>query len=246
VGIFSSIGNAIASNPQLVGTAIDAGTAAYGAYSSAQSAQEAADTVGAANERAAAQRRQAAEDARRAYQEAAQRGISALRGGYEQQREYIDPTIGPAPGELSPSQEIAMQDTRDDLREQLSASGLRGSGRATARVYGDTMGRQRARFYDQNLQNYTEGRRALGSTYASEGADVANIETGTGARGASTYSAAGRDVAGMTQQTGQEQAAAGYAGDQAVQRGIGQLGSIIADEVARSSKSNQRDAYGGY
>jgi hypothetical protein len=246
VGIFSSIGSFIGNNSDLIASGIDAATTAYGAYSQQQAAGEAADRVAAANRQASQERRAAAEDAREAYREAAQRGIGALERGYEQQREYIQPTVGPAPGSYSPSQELAMQDTREDLGEQLAAGGLRGSGEAMSRVYGDTMGRMRANFYDQNLGRYNEGRRALGSTYASEGADVANIETGTGARGASTYSAAGRDVAGMTQQTGQEQAAAQYAGDQAMQRGIGQLGSIIADEISRGSKANQRNAYGGY
>jgi hypothetical protein len=243
VGIFSSIGSFVGNNADLISSGIDAATTAYGAYASGQAAESAADRVAAGNRRAAETSRQAAEEARQAYREAAERGIGALRGGYEQQRQYIQPTIGPAPGELSPSQEITMQDTRDDLREQLSASGLRGSGRATARVYGDTMGRQRARFHDQNLQNYTEGRRALGSTYASQGADEANIETGTGARGASTYTTAGRQVSGLQQSTGQEQAAAQYAGDQAMQRGIGQLGSIIADEVSRASKDRNSYLY---
>lgn len=210
-----------------------------------------------ANERAAEIAAEQAELARQEFRASAQRGIQAIRAGqgeFDARMAQMPTREITGPNELTPGQRIAMEDTRRGAQEMLAASGLRGAGRAVTAAINDVEGRQRARFYDVN-QARTDDElqrrqrlQELGARNAQAvGGDIANTEIGAGTRSGQTFrdlgsqqsrlqTATGQAQGAASQQAGAIQANAGTANANLWGQTIGNISSIVADELSQQRK----------
>jgi hypothetical protein len=98
--------------------------------------KSAASTAANAQTQSAQMQIEANERARKEFQEAAQRGIGAIRAGTGNYAATINPLLTPNPVQLpmhrglTPNQQIGRQDLLRQGQATLAASGLRGAGRA--------------------------------------------------------------------------------------------------------------------
>lgn len=203
-------------------------------------------------------------------QEAAgQRGIAAIRAGTQGYADTIAPLLVerpislPAYRGLTEAQQIGRADIRRNSLATLSASGLRGAGRAGVATVMDADRRYVANAVDQNdnrriaaaqaaRASADNARSGLASARAQEGGAIANTEIGQGNRMAETGLQGARTAADLTGTIGgvNSQAALSQgqisAGSDIANAGLwgdalGTLGSVIAG-YGKSANSDRYSA----
>lgn len=195
----------------IIGSSANSSAARAQANASAQAAQLQADALLNAQQMNLVASREAMDR-----QEAAgQRGIAAIRAGTQGYADTIAPLLVERPIALPTYRGLtaAQQIGRDDLQRNalavLSASGLRGAGRAGVATVMDADRRYVANAVDQNdnrriaaaqaaRTSADNARSGLASVRAQEGGSIANTEIGQGNRMAETGLQGARTVADLT------------------------------------------------
>lgn len=119
---------------------------------------------------------------------AIQAGNAAAQGRYDDLLELSRPgteslreILGRDPYILTPGQEISLDDVRRDAGAALSATGLRGAGRATTEAIKQTSSGFRAASIDTNLSRQDSAAAKLSGLDASVTGASAGLDTNTGA-----------------------------------------------------------------
>jgi len=122
---------------------------------------------------------------------------------------------------LTPQQEMAVDDSRQEALNALKGSSLRGSARTTSAVVADTDKRVRNAFMDQNQNRADNAALGLSGQYFSAGRDVSKGLVDTG------------DIA-----------AANTLGQGALRgQAIGDIGALIADQVKDNMQKERDSSY---
>ena len=138
--------------------------------------------VANANQRAADIAAQTRGQNTQALQESAQRaaGMLAPMAGQQQTgTAYLRQVMARSPYELSPQQQIQVQDARR-LSTEMAPSSLRGSGRFVTAASNDVANRTRGGLIAQNQQRSDAAAQSLGNQGAAATTGMANITAGVG------------------------------------------------------------------
>lgn len=131
---------------------------------------------------------------------------------------------------LTPQQELAVADSREQALNALKGSSLRGSARATSAVISDTDKRVRGGFMDANQNRADSAATGLSSQYFGAGNNMASNST-----------AAGGVISQGLVNTGNIQGANSIGQGALTGQAIGDIGAIIAD-AAKSRVKEERDS----
>lgn len=131
---------------------------------------------------------------------------------------------------LTPEQELAVADSRDQALNTLKGSSLRGSAKATSAIVADTDNRTRSNFMSQNQQRADSAAQGLAGQYFGAGTNIANNASQTG-----------NAISQGLLDTGTIQASNTIG--QGALRGqtIGDVGAIIADSL-KGDMTKERDS----
>lgn len=166
---------------------------------------------------------------------AAENALSEGSSGFEQKLSpyttagnealgYLQQVMGIDPNQLTPEQRIQMDDYTRELMANLSASGLRGAGRAGVAAVGDSQGRLRAQLFKQNQDRADHAAELLNqqgygaTTNVANNLntlkkDIADLRYKTGTSKASTGLDLNKAIASAAYGAGQDVAGKMYAGD---------------------------------
>lgn len=167
-----------------------------------------------------------------AAQEAAARGVAAIREGAAGAEELLQPMIGGYRlNGLSASDQIGLDDMERQMTRRFAASGLRGAGAAGHAILEDQRRRFLAEASDRNLRRADAARSNLASIRANTGSAIGSTEVG-----------AGSQIVPILQGQGYTQAA--LASDTGSMWGnvLGSVGAVLADAAKRR---DQPGSYGG-
>lgn len=120
---------------------------------------------------------------------------------------------------LTPYQKLQMDDARRQTLNAMSASGLRGSGRATVAAVRNVEENMRGSFMNANQQRADNAATGLTNQYFNTGNSASNLALNSGSIGA-----------------GQSTASASIRG-----QAIGDIGAVIADELRQRSRPTSQD-----
>lgn len=228
----------------LAPTVLEVGGGIAGGLLGSDANEKAAKQAAEAQIQAAELNLQAGREARAAYEEAAKRGIGAITAGGTAMRAGLAPlAIRAGPGEMTPQQRIMLEDLMRGGVARLASGGLRGAGRAGQAVLNDLAQRTQASFYDINQQNKDRYRSEIARSYAGEGADIAGIETGTGARSGAAITGAAAAAAPYYAGAGETRANATTANADMWGSTIGGISSIIARDLADRDRYARPNPY---
>lgn len=178
---------------------------------------------------------------------AGERGIDAIREGTGQAVGTLAPVAaqyGPAvanlnriavadPYNFTPSQQILLDDTANDVRASLAASGLRGAGRSGVAVFNDVMNRQRARLHEENQARSDNALSTLTNIGTTGIRDVAGLQAGQGSNIAATETGVGTGVAGSLSRGGSTSANILSGSGDVVGSSLSRAGATTADAARR-------------
>jgi hypothetical protein len=99
------------------------------------------------------------------------------------------------PSVLTPAQQLSLDDTIRIGRNNLSAGGLRGAGRAGQAVLNDAVRRTKADAFTTNQARSDQAVNTLAARGANARSSAANIETGTSGANAGNIINTGNDIA---------------------------------------------------
>lgn len=207
-------------------TLITAGATIYGAKQAS-----------ASNDRAAQQATQASKAATTAQVE----GLNAARQELAVNRQAASPGLlatqeviarGAA---LTPQQQQAVEDSRQQALNSIKGSSLRGSARATSAIVSDTDTRVRNAFMDQNQARADNAAQNLSTQYFGAGNSIANTAAQKGSAISQGLVDAGNIAASNTLGQGTLRGQA-----------IGDVGSVIADQIKSSMQEKRDSSYGKY
>ena len=205
------------------GGLIQAGVALGGAALNAYQNEEAADAITEAARLEAGAIAGANADAARRFDE-----IRAVSGPA---LDVLRAQMNQNPEELTPSQALALEDSRRITEGTLAASGLRGAGRATQALVTDADNRFRARAFEANRARSDIAARTLAAQGLSASTNQAGLISETGRAAGSAFETAG--VA---------DAARGLATGASISDAMGAIGSVIADDVKRRGRARRNKA----
>ena len=212
-----------------------------------------ANAASSGQDRALAAQLQAQKEARDIMLQRSDRGLADIDAGLAAYRATVAPMMTPRPvvsplyRGMTDNQKIGLEDLRRSGLAAISASGLRGAGRAGIGSIMDQERRYRAAAIDRNeADTLGELRRAQGvsddtrqrlaSAELQTGGAKANTNILTGNNLASSYQAGGNAAATAAQTAGNINANSGMASAKLVGDTVGNLGAIYAD--------NRRNAAG--
>lgn len=224
---------------------LKAGATLGGALLGANANESATDARISASERGLDKQLEFAREGRDEMRAATQRGLGAITAGTQR---YADvtaplrverPVVLPTYRGLTTQQQIGLEDLRRDDNARLSATGMRGAGRAGVASVMDRDRRFMAGARAQNDQDTLAARRAargsadaaisnLGQVYAQEGGAKANIEIGQGNTLGQSLRADGSAVGQTYRDIGAAQAASDMGVGQIYQSAVNTLGGILA------------------
>lgn len=133
---------------------------------------------------------------------------------------------------LTPQQEMAVADSRDQALNALKGSSLRGSARATSAIVSDTDQRVRNAFMDQNQNRADSAATGLASQYFGAGNMMSNNAT-----------QAGNAVSQGLLNTGAINSANTMGQGTLRGQAIGDIGAVIADQVKESIRKDRDSSY---
>ena len=201
---------------------LDLGTTFVGDRLARDANKDAANTLSDASFRNAAEIRRATDEANRRFEEL--QGLS--RVGTDALREIA----ASDPGQLTPAQQIALQDSQRDAVASLNATGLRGAGRSTVAALQDVDSRFRAGAIEDNLTRKQQAASRLSGEDFAAGRSAAD----TSFRGIAT--------AGNTEaQAATPQASADLANANLRGGALADVSSLIADEVKTRGRLSKYD-----
>lgn len=209
--------------PKILPTLITVGATLYGANQASKS-----------NDRAAQQATQASRDATNAEVQ----GLNTARQELAVNRQAASPGLlatqeviarGSA---LTPQQQQAVEDSRQQALNSIKGSSLRGSARATSAIVSDTDTRVRNAFMDQNQARADNAAQNLSSQYFGAGNNMANTAAQTGSAVSRGLIDAGNIAASNTMGQGTLRGQA-----------IGDIGAVIADQVKETMREKRDSSY---
>lgn len=133
---------------------------------------------------------------------------------------------------LTPQQETAVADSREEALNALRGSSLRGSARATSAIVSDTDKRVRQGFMDANQGRADSAAAGMAGQYFGAGNNMANNST-----------AAGGVISQGLVNTGNIQGANAIGQGALRGQAIGDIGAIIADSVKDNVKKERDSSY---
>ena len=143
---------------------------------------------------------------------------------------YLRQQMVSDPSMLTPEQQQSLEDSRRDTGAALSASGLRGAGRAQVAALRQVEADQRAGFFDQNQRRADAAAQQLSGQYTTALTNAANLDASTGRAYGSAVSGAADASAGV------RTANAGLRG-----QAIGDIASLIRSEYKDEKRRSRYD-----
>lgn len=134
--------------------------------------------------------------------------------------------------QLTPEQELAVDDSRREALNALKGSSLRGSGRATSAIVSDVDNRTRTAFMDSNRRAADTAAAGLSGQYFGAGTNIANNATATG-----------NAVSTGLVNTGTIQASNTLGQGALRGQAIGDVGAIIADAAKEQFQEERKRQY---
>lgn len=197
----------------------------------------------------------AQEAARREMLARSDRGLADIDAGLAAYRATINPLLTPRPvvmtqhRGLTPRQQIGLEDLRRSGLASMSATGMRGAGRAGIGALMDQERRYRAAAVDANdVDTRTEMRRARGvaddatarlaSAELQTGGAKANTNILTGNSLASSYQAGGNAAASAAQAAANTNANSTMSNARLLGGAVGDLGAVYANDWRRGAVDN--------